>query len=217
MGNPRVLRGLPRRVGRRSKSQGQVRPGPDVAGLRRAVGDFLAAAGLDLADPNLQQTPERVAEAWVNEFLDGYGTTPEAALGETFPAPEGSAGELVVVTELRFHSMCPHHLLPWTGRAHVAYAPQKRVVGFGRLSALLDCFAHRLILQEELARQVARSLAEVLESPATACVIEAEQACLRNRGDRQRDARTHAEAYEGRLREDRELRRELWARIGSHR
>ncbi|HLL53561.1 MAG TPA: GTP cyclohydrolase I [Myxococcaceae bacterium] len=185
--------------------------------MRRAVGDFLAAAGLDLSDPNLLQTSERVTEAWVNEFLDGYGQTPEAALGEAYPAPAGSEGELVVVTDLRFHSMCPHHLLPWSGRAHVAYAPTKRVVGFGRLSSLVDCFAHRLILQEELARQVARSLSEVLQSPATACIIEAEQTCLRNRGDRQRDARTHAEAYEGKLRRDRELRRELWARIGSKR
>ncbi len=185
--------------------------------MRRAVGDFLAAAGLDLTDPNLEQTPERVTEAWVNEFLDGYGRTPEEALGETYPAPEGSSGELVVVTDLRFHSMCPHHLLPWSGRAHVAYEPSKRVVGFGRLSALLDCFAHRLILQEELARQVASAMAEVLQSPATACIIEAEQTCLRNRGDLQRDARTHAEAYEGKLRLDRDLRRELWARIGTAR
>jgi len=215
VGNPRVLRGLPRRVGLRTKSRKQAVP--DEARLRRAVEDFLLATGADLSDPNLQRTPERVAEAWVSEFLEGYGVKPEDALGESYPAPEGSAGELVVVTDLRFHSMCPHHLLPWTGRAHVAYAPARRVVGFGRLSALLDCFAHRLILQEELARKVARALAEVLESPATACVIEAEQACLRNRGDRQRDARTHAEAYEGQLQEDRELRRELWARIGSHR
>lgn len=215
MGNARVLRRVPRGVSRRAKAP--QRAGPDVAGMRRAVRDFLVAAGMDLTDPNLQQTPERVSEAWIRDFLDGYLRTPEQALGGTHPLSEGSSGELVVVTDLRFHSMCPHHLLPWSGRATVAYEPAKAVVGFGRLSDLLDCFAHRLILQEELARQVARSLAEVLGSPATACIIEAEQTCLRNRGNRQRDARTHAEAYEGRLRTDRELRRELWARIGSHR
>jgi GTP cyclohydrolase I len=185
--------------------------------MARAVEDFLRAAGLPLKDANLVGTPERVAEAWTREFLDGYAQTPEAALGETFPAPADSSGELVVVTDLRFHSMCPHHLLPFTGRAHVAYVPGSRVVGFGRLSALVDCFAHRLILQEDLARQVAGSLARVLGSPATACIIEAEQACMRLRGDQQRDAVTHAEAYEGRLRRDGALRRELWARLGARR
>ncbi len=190
---------------------------PDAAGMASAVRDFLRAAGLPLSDANLIDTPERVAEAWLSEFLDGYARTPEEALGESFPAPPDSSGELVVVTDLRFHSMCPHHLLPYEGRAHVAYVPGKQVVGFGRLSALVDCFAHRLILQEELARQVASSLARVLNSPATACIIEARQACLRLRGDKQRDAITHAEAYEGRLRKDGTLRRELWTRLGMQR
>ena len=192
-------------------------PAPDRAAMAAAMQEFLRAAGLPLEDPNLVGTPQRVAEAWLDEFLDGYACTPEEALGETFPAPPGSSGELVVVTDLRFHSRCPHHLLPLEGRAHVAYMPTKRVVGFGRLSALVDCFAHRLILQEDLARQVASSLARVLGSPATACIIEAEQACLRLRGDKQRDARTHAEAYEGRLRKDVHLRRELWARLEARR
>lgn len=191
---------------------------PDRAAMAAAIQEFLRAAGVPLAsDPNLVGTPERVAEAWAEEFLDGYARTPEEALGETFPAPPGSSGEMVVVTDLRFQSMCPHHLLPLEGRAHVAYVPAKRVVGFGRLSALVDCFSHRLILQEDLAREVASSLARVLGSPATACIIEAEQACLRIRGDRQRDARTHSEAYEGQLRKDGALRRELWARLGATR
>lgn len=182
--------------------------------MKRAVRAFLESAGLDLRDPNLKETPDRVTEAWTQEFLDGYRTTPEEALGETFPAPADSANEVVVVTHLRFHSMCPHHLLPFQGRAHVAYIPRKRVVGFGRLSALVDCFAHRLILQEELARQIASSLARVLDSPGAACVLEAEQGCLRMRGDEQRDAVTHAEAFEGLFRTDKSLRQELWARIG---
>jgi GTP cyclohydrolase I len=186
--------------------------------MAAAIQDFLRAAGLrQEGDPNLVGTPERVAESWAEEFLDGYGLTPEEALGETFPAPPGSSGELVVVTDLRFQSMCPHHLLPVEGRAHVAYMPAKQVVGFGRLSTLVDCFAHRLILQEDMAREVAAALARVLKSPAAACIIEAEQACLRLRGERQRDARTHAEAYEGLLRKDGALRRELWARLGARR
>lgn len=190
---------------------------PDRAAMARAVEDFLRAAGLPLQDANLVNTPQRVAEAWMSEFLDGYAHTPEAVLEKSFPAPPDSSGELVVVTDLRFHSMCPHHLLPFIGRAHVAYVPGRRVVGFGQLSALVDCYAHRLILQEDLARSVAGALARVLGSPATACILEAEQACMRLRGGKQRDAVTHAEAYEGTLRRDGPLRRELWARLGSRR
>jgi GTP cyclohydrolase I len=182
--------------------------------MRRAVKDFLAAAGLKLTDPNLAQTPQRVTEAWADEFLDGYAKSPAEVLGERFPVSKASQRELVVVTGLHFRSMCPHHLLPYSGRATVAYLPGKSVVGFGRLSTLVDLFAHRLILQEELARQVALALKTHLGSPATACILEAEQTCLRLRGGHQHDAITHAEAYEGKLRRDSALRRELWARIG---
>jgi GTP cyclohydrolase IA len=185
--------------------------------MERAVADFLRAAGADPADPHLRETPARVAGAWLDEFIDGYRTTPEAALGERYPAPVADDPSMVVVTDLRYRSVCPHHLLPYTGIAHLAYVPARTVVGFGRLVALLDCFAHRLILQEDLARSVARALARGLASPATACVLEAEMTCLRIRGELQHDARTHSEAYEGRLRRDGPIRRELWARIGVRR
>ena len=205
MGNARVLRQLPRRLKRSA---------PNLQRMQAAVVDFLKAAGVSPDEAQLQETPQRVALAWANEFIDGYGKTPEGVLGKLYPAPKRSAGELVVVTRLRFLSICPHHLLPYEGRAHLAYMPAKSVVGFGRLSALLNCFAHRLILQEDLAREVARSLAQTLGSPATACIIEAKQSCFRLRGERQSEALTHAEAYEGRLRRDKALRRELWQRIG---
>ncbi len=185
--------------------------------MARAVEAFLRASGADLDDPNLSETPQRVTEAWLQEFLDGYATSPEDALGERFPAPKDASGEMVVVTDLRYRSVCPHHLLPYEGVAHLAYVPGKTVVGFGRLGALLDCFAHRLILQEDLARAVASSLARVLGSPATACVLEANMTCLTLRGPAQEHARTHAEAYEGGLRRDGPLRRELWVRIGGRR
>ncbi|MBK7863970.1 MAG: GTP cyclohydrolase I FolE [Archangiaceae bacterium] len=187
---------------------------PDRARMERAIADFLDAAGLDRRDPNLKATPQRVAEAWLEEFIDGYQKSPARELKERFPAGKTSKRQLVVVTRLRFHSMCPHHLLPYTGVAHVAYVPGREVVGFGRLSSILETYAHRLILQEEIARLVARTLATELKSPATACILEAEQTCLRLRGGHQRDAVTHAEAYEGLLRRDAALRSELWARIG---
>lgn len=186
----------------------------DRRAMQQAVRDFLKAAGVDPRDPNVKETHLRVTEAWADEFLDGYDTSPEAVLSERFPVTKKTDRSLVVVTQLHYRSMCPHHLLPYSGRAHVAYLPRESVVGFGHLSRLVDCFAHRLILQEELATQVAKALARVLKSPATACILEAEQSCLRLRGGEQHHAITHAEAYEGLLKKDGALRKELWARIG---
>jgi GTP cyclohydrolase I len=186
---------------------------PDRAAMQRAVAGFLTAAGLDLADENFRDTAQRVTEAWADEFLSGYRKSAADALAERFPVSKPSDRELVVVTGLHFRSMCPHHLMPYSGTAHLAYVPGKSVVGFGRLAALVDVFAHRLVLQEELARNVAVALMQELGSQGAACVISAEQTCLRLRGQEQHQAVTHSEAYEGVLKEA-ALRAELWQRIG---
>jgi GTP cyclohydrolase I len=180
--------------------------------MKRAVADFLRAAGLDPKDPNLRETPARVTEAWADEFLEGYAQTAARALADRFPVSKKSERELVVVTNLQFRSMCPHHLMPYSGVAHVAYVPGREVVGFGRLSALIDVFAHRLVLQEELARQIAVALQDELGSQGAACLIRAEQTCFRLRGEEQHKAVTFSEAYEGVLKE-KALRAELWARV----
>lgn len=180
--------------------------------MQRAVKDFLLAAGLDLRDPNLKETAQRVTAAWADEFLTGYDTNAADALSDRFPVSERSAGELVVVTDLHFRSMCPHHLMPYSGVAHLAYVPGTEVVGFGRLAALIDVYAHRLVLQEELARQVAQALQRELKSQGAACLIRAEQTCFRLRGEEQHQAVTYSEAYEGVLRRP-ALRAELWARL----
>ncbi|MEW6434623.1 MAG: GTP cyclohydrolase I [Myxococcota bacterium] len=185
---------------------------PDKAAMQRAVAAFLRGAGLDLSDDNLREAPQRVADAWADEFLSGYRQTAAAALKERFPVSKPSDRELVVVTGLHFRSMCPHHLMPYAGTAHLAYVPGESVVGFGRLSALVDVFAHRLVLQEELARNVAVALMTELGSQGAACIISAEQSCFRLRGREQHQAVTHSEAYEGVLK-DAALRAELWQRI----
>lgn len=180
--------------------------------MAKAIARFLVSAGLDPNDANLKETPRRVAEAFASEFLDGYGRDPAEVLGEQFPVSKKSDRELVVVTNLQFRSMCPHHLLPYSGKAHIAYVPGKTVIGFGRIGDLLNVFAHRLVLQEELARNVSTALTTLLKSQGAACIIEAEQTCLRLRGAEQHQAVTHTEAYEGVLK-DPALRAELWARI----
>ncbi|MFZ5445552.1 MAG: GTP cyclohydrolase I [Myxococcota bacterium] len=187
-------------------------PKVDRRAMAQAVRDFLEAAGLDLNDANLRDTPARVTEAWATEFLAGYPQTAADALADRFAVSKASERELVVVTNLHFRSMCPHHLLPYSGVAHLAYVPGKEVVGFGRLAALVEVFAHRLILQEELARLVATSLMKELGSRGAACLIRAEQTCFRLRGEEQHQAVTFSEAYEGVLK-DKALRAELWARL----
>lgn len=185
---------------------------PDRARMQRAIADFLAAAGLDLSDENLREAPGLVTKAWAEEFLSGYAQTAADALTDRFMLSKPAERELVVVAGLHFRSMCPHHLMPYSGTAHLAYLPGRFVVGFGRLAALVDVFAHRLILQEELARAIAQALMTELGSQGAACLISAEQSCFRLRGQEQHQAVTHSEAYEGALKE-KALRAELWQRL----
>jgi len=184
-----------------------------AAALRRATADFLDALGLPpevRSGADLAATPERVAEAWREDLLDGYGRDPAALLADTMPAP---GHDLVVVSGIDFHSVCPHHLLPSRGLAHVAYVPGRKVVGFGQLARLVDALAHRLVLQEALARQVVEALMEHLGARGAACVLEAEQMCLSVRGERRPHARAHAEHFAGSLARDPALQRRFLAAV----
>jgi GTP cyclohydrolase I len=148
----------------------------------------------DLAD-----TPRRVAEAWLEDLVDGYGRDPAEILAGGLP----SAGrDLVAVTGIDYHSVCPHHLLPSRGVAHVAYVPGGKVVGFGQLVKLVDALAHRLVLEEDLARDVAEALVRHVGARGAACVLEAEQLCMTVRGEKRAGARAHAEAWVGTLAKD---------------
>jgi GTP cyclohydrolase I len=173
--------------------------------MARAVRDFLGAAGLPRTG-ELAATPRRVAEAWSEEFLDGYQADPERILAEVHPT---RSRELVVAKGLDFHSMCPHHLLPYRGLAHVGYLPEGAVVGFGRLGTLVDCFAHRLVLQEEIADEVTDALMAELGAAGAACLLDAEQSCMTMRGSKRRGARTITRSFKGRLAKDPRLQRQF--------
>jgi GTP cyclohydrolase IA len=188
-----------------------------LAGARRRAGDGAAARAVRdlleavlpaeaLADPEIAGTPQRVAEALRDDLLDGYRRDPRRVLADAIPH---RGRDLVAVSGIDFHAVCPHHLLPYRGRACVAYVPGGKVVGFGVLARLLDCFAHRLVIQEVLARQVAEALVEHLGARGAACVLDAEQMCLTVRGERRRAARAHAHAFAGTLETDRALQRRV--------
>jgi len=178
-----------------------------------AVARFLDALGLPgdvRGSPELAGTPRRVAEAWLGDLVDGYRQDPAHLLAEA--APSGSR-DLVVLTGIEYHSVCPHHLLPSRGVAHVGYLPGGKLAGFGQLVRVLDALAHRLVLQEDLARQVARALVEHLGARGAACLLEAEHLCLSVRGERRAGARAHAEAFEGALAREGAARRRFLAAI----
>ncbi|BDG06798.1 GTP cyclohydrolase I [Anaeromyxobacter oryzae] len=186
-------------------------PAPSAAA--EAVSRFLDALGLPAAvrgADDLADTPRRVAEAWLEDLVDGYRHAPAEILAETIPS---ASRDLVAVTGIDFHSVCPHHLLPSRGVAHVAYVPGGRVVGFGQIVRLVDCLAHRLVLEEDLARGIADALVHHVGARGAACVLDAEQLCMTVRGERRPRARAHAEAFAGVLARDGSVRRRFEAAI----
>jgi len=205
----------PERAARAARSDAG--PDPDDSRLAAAIEHFLDALGLPpdvRRSEHLVGTGRRVAEAWRDDLLDGYRSDPAVLLGDSMPA---SGRDLVALTGIDYHSMCPHHLLPSRGVAHVAYVPGQRVVGFGQLARLVDCFAHRLILEEDLARSVADALVLHLGARGAACVLDAEQTCLTVRGERRRHARAHAQAFAGAMARDGALQRRFLSAIAKGR
>lgn len=185
---------------------------PNQPALQRAVREFLRATGADPASKDIAETPRLVAQAWATEFLDGYGRDPKEALSDLIPVPRGQRQEMVVVTGLIFRSVCPHHLLPWSGTASIAYVPGRSLLGFGRFSTLLDILGHRLVLQETLAQEVVQHVMKGLGARGAACVLRGEHMCMRLRGGGQRHAVTWAESYAGVFQKNAALRDSFTAR-----
>ena len=183
----------------------------DSARIEAAVAELLAAIGEDPARTGLVDTPRRVAEAY-GEFFAGLGSDPADNLRETVPT-EGT-GELVLLRDIEFRSVCEHHLLPFRGVAHVAYVPGDRIVGLGRLPRVVDTLAARPQLQERLGEQIADALAEGLDPRGVLVVLDAVHGCVWARGARQVHSSTVTVASRGTL-ADPVQRAEAMALIGS--
>lgn len=179
----------------------------------RAVRTLIAAAGDDPEREGLRDTPARVARAY-REWFAGYAVDPRALLERVFGEAEAYE-ETVLLKDIPLVSTCEHHLAPITGRAHVAYRPNGRVVGISKLSRLVDAYARRLQLQERLTNQIARTLDEVLQPKGVAVVIVASHGCMTTRGVNQHGVTMVTKCWLGDFRQDPELRRELMASIGS--
>jgi GTP cyclohydrolase I len=184
------------------------RPGVDAARAERAVRELLVALGEDPEREGLVDTPRRVAKAYA-ELLSGLGQEAGVHLARQF-GQEQAGDDVVMLRDIDFTSVCEHHLLPFTGRAHVAYLPANgRVTGLSKLARTVDVFARRPQMQERLTAQIADALVEHLDPRGVAVVLEAEHSCLRLRGASKRGAEMVTSAYRGQLERDRGLRREV--------
>jgi GTP cyclohydrolase IA len=184
--------------------------------VRAAVREILAAIGDDPARPGLERTPERVADAYA-EFFGGLTVDARAIVADgAVPAEPGDMGEAVVVRDIRFRSVCEHHLLPFLGVAHLAYAPGERIIGLGTLSRVVDAVASRPQLQERLGEQLADTIADGIGALGVLVVLDAEHQCVTTRGERQSGSSTVTIASRGIL--DEPLRRaEVLTLIGAPR
>lgn len=141
---------------------------------------LLLALGEDLEREGLQDTPERVDNAWL-EFLEGYTLDPGDILGTTFKTE--SEG-IQACTQIEFSSMCEHHLLPFIGVASIVYLPKKQVLGLSKLARLVDCFARRLQIQERMTQQIAEALFEHVDPVGVLVICKAKHLCCHGRGVR---------------------------------
>lgn len=161
--------------------------------IKAAVVELLSAIGEDPNRSELLATPEKVAEAYAT-FFAGIGQDPLDALKDTFEAEHTDA---VILKDIEFVSICEHHLLPFTGIAHVAYLPSDRVVGLGRLPKVVEVLAARPQLQENLTAQIADAIETGLQTKGVVVVIEARHHCVVSRGARQPEANAMTIATRG--------------------
>ena len=180
------------------------RTGVDLAAAQRAAADFLAALGVDLGQEELRETPARMARAYA-ELFDSrpFRLT-------TFPNDEGY-DELVLARAIPFRTLCEHHMLLFSGVAHVGYLPGDRILGLSKLARLVDHFAARPQTQERLTMQVAKCLDANLRPRGAGVVLEAEHTCMTQRGIRAHGASTVTSALLGTLRTDPRSRAEFFA------
>ncbi|QPZ37625.1 GTP cyclohydrolase I FolE [Paramicrobacterium chengjingii] len=172
--------------------------GVDRERIEAATRELLAAIGERVDRAGLESTPQRVAESYA-EFFHGVGEDPLDVLGEGMPLESGDSGEIVIVRDIAFRSMCEHHLLPFIGTAHVAYAPRERVVGLGRIPRVVEVLAARPQVQERLGEQIVEAISTGLQAAGVLVIMDAAHTCVSARGTQQARSTTVTLASRGTL------------------
>ena len=166
---------------------------------------LLQYIGEDVEREGLQETPSRVVKSF-EEIYAGYNQNPEDVI-KTFA--EGACDEMVIAKDIEFFSNCEHHMLPFFGRAHIAYIPNKRVIGVSKMARLLDIFARRLQIQERLTQQVTDAMDEHLNPLGSACVLVASHQCMTCRGVEKQHSKMITSSLTGVFRKKPEVRQEF--------
>ena len=177
-----------------------VNPRPSREQAEAAVRTLIAYIGDDPAREGVLDTPKRVVGAY-EELYRGYREVPAEVLDRTF-SETGSYDDLVLVRDISFNSHCEHHMMPFTGKAHVAYKPVGRVVGLSKLARLVEVYARRLQTQEHMTSQIATAIEEILKPKGVAVMIEAEHTCMSLRGVEKPGALTVTTQFRGAFRDD---------------
>jgi GTP cyclohydrolase I len=183
----------------------------DQPRIALAVREILLAIGEDPDREGLKNTPNRVGRAYV-ELMAGLSEDPRRHLKTVF---HEKYDEVVLLRDIEFHSLCEHHLLPFTGRAHVAYLPDGKVVGLSKLARLVEGYARRPQVQERLTMQIADALMEELAPIGAACVIEAVHTCMTIRGAKKHGSTMVTSALRGIFKENPASRAEVLSLIHS--
>jgi GTP cyclohydrolase I len=194
---------------RRPKGGAAKRPSRTEA--EDAVRTLIRWAGDDPEREGLLGTPDRVARSY-EEFFEGYEQDPMEILRRTFEETDGY-DEMVLLRDIRLESHCEHHMVPILGKAHVAYLPDRRVVGISKLARVVNIYAHRLQIQEKLTAQIANTINEVLQPKGVAVVIEAAHECMTTRGVHKPGVTMVTSRMLGAFRDDPSTRREFMALI----
>ena len=183
----------------------------DFEAARVSIAGLLRAVGEDPERDGLKKTPDRVARMY-SELLSGYNADPEKFInGALFNI---TYDEMVIVRDIEFYSLCEHHMLPFIGRAHVAYLPDGKVIGLSKIPRVVDMYARRLQVQERLTRQIADFLSDALKPHGVAVVVEAMHMCSMMRGVKKHDARMTTSAMHGSFRTNLATRQEFLNHIG---
>jgi len=173
--------------------------GIDGQAIEEAVGSMLRAFGEDPGREGLRNTPKRIARMY-SELLSGYRVDPHRIVNDALF--NVTYDEMVIVRDIEFYSLCEHHMLPFMGRAHVAYFPKGKVLGLSKIPRIVDMFARRLQVQERMTRQIADFISELLEPHGVAVVVEGLHLCMMMRGIKKKDARMTTSAMHGAFRKN---------------
>lgn len=146
---------------------------------QQLVRQLITAIGDNPDREGVTKTPDRVVRSW-KELYGGYACDPAKILGTTFRCPDYD--EMVVLSDIEFYSTCEHHMIPFYGKAHIGYIPNKRVVGLSKLARLVDCFSRRLQIQEHLTDQIAQAITNTLKPKGVMVVLKAKHMCMCMRG-----------------------------------